>query len=81
MGGTATWRHRGTQRDSSHATFNGICPSLIELNFNNERFYGYTVQEVVTTVKRPLFPDITVVLVRLDRNTAGTQRHESTMKG
>lgn len=30
----------------------GICPFLIESNFNNERFFGHTVQEVVATVKR-----------------------------
>ena len=30
----------------------GICPFLIESDFNNERFYGHTVQEVVATVRR-----------------------------
>jgi|HubBroStandDraft_2_1064218.scaffolds.fasta_scaffold3069033_1 hypothetical protein len=30
----------------------GSCPFLIESDFNNERFYGHTVQEVVETVKR-----------------------------
>lgn len=33
----------------------GICPFLIESDFNNERFYGQPVQEVVATV-RNLFP-------------------------
>ena len=31
---------------------NGGCPFLIESDFNDERFHGHTVQEVVVTVKR-----------------------------
>jgi hypothetical protein len=30
----------------------GSCPFLIESDFNDERFHGHTVQEVVETVKR-----------------------------
>jgi hypothetical protein len=30
----------------------GTCPFLIESDFNNERFYGHTVEEVITTIKR-----------------------------
>lgn len=30
----------------------GSCPFLIESDFNDDRFYGHTVQEVVATVKR-----------------------------
>ena len=30
----------------------GSCPFLIESDFNDERFHGHTVQEVVVTVKR-----------------------------
>jgi hypothetical protein len=30
----------------------GICPFLIESDFNNERPYGHTVEEVVATIKR-----------------------------
>jgi hypothetical protein len=30
----------------------GMCPFLIESDFNNERLYGHTIEEVVATVKR-----------------------------
>jgi len=30
----------------------GMCPFLIESDFSNERLYGHTVQEVVSTIKR-----------------------------
>ena len=30
----------------------GMCPFLIESDFNNDRLYGDTVEDVVATVKR-----------------------------
>lgn len=30
----------------------GVCPFLIESDFNNERQYGHTIQEVVAIIKR-----------------------------
>ena len=30
----------------------GMCPFLIESDFNSERLYGNTVEEVVATIKR-----------------------------
>jgi hypothetical protein len=41
-------RENQVQIESSQAR----CPFLIESDFNNERFYGHTVQEVVATVRR-----------------------------
>jgi hypothetical protein len=30
----------------------GMCPFLIESDFSDERFHGYTIEEVVATIKR-----------------------------
>jgi hypothetical protein len=40
-------REQQVQIESSE----GSCPFLIESDFNNERLYGYTVEEVVATIK------------------------------
>jgi hypothetical protein len=41
--------HKGeVQIESSE----GLCPFLIESDFSNERVHGYSVEEVVATVKR-----------------------------
>jgi hypothetical protein len=41
------------QREQVHIeSSDGVYPFLIESDFSNERYYGYTVEEVVATVKR-----------------------------
>jgi hypothetical protein len=43
---------QGQTKEVQIESSEGKCPFLIESDFNNERFYGHTVEEVVATIKR-----------------------------
>ena len=43
---------QGRREEVQIESSEGTCPFLIESDFSNERVYGNTVQEVVSTIKR-----------------------------